>query len=81
MRITANDIVGSYLLPPAIKALRDEHPGLQVEIVISNQVSNLNKREADIALRMFRPSQADLVARRLSDLGIWVNSITPTAVA
>lgn len=68
VRISANDIVGSYLLPPAIKALRDEHRGLQVEIVISNQASNLNKREADIALRMFRPTQADLVARRLPNL-------------
>lgn len=68
VRISANDIIGTYLLPPALKALRDEHPGLQVELVLSNQASNLNKREADIALRMFRPTQADLVARRLPDM-------------
>jgi len=68
VRISANDIVGTYLLPPALKALRDAHPGLQVELVLSNLASNLNKREADIALRMFRPTQADLVARRLPDM-------------
>lgn len=70
VRISANDIVGFYLLPPALKALRDTHPGLQLEIVINNKPSNLNKREADIALRMFRPRQPDLVARRLPDLSL-----------
>lgn len=81
VRISANDIVGTYLLPPAIKALRDRHPGLQVEIVISNRASNLNKREADIALRMFRPTQADLVARRLPDmeLGFYAHRDHPAA--
>jgi len=68
VRISANDIVGTFLLPPALKALREAHPGLQLELVLSNQASNLNKREADIALRMFRPTQADLVARRLPDM-------------
>lgn len=68
VRISANEVVGVYLLPPAIKALRDEYPDLHVELVISNQVSSLNKREADIAFRMFRPTQPDLVARRLPDL-------------
>ncbi len=68
VRISVNEIVGIYILPAAIKAFRDRHPGVQVEIVISNQASSLNKREADIALRMFRPTQPDLVARRLPDM-------------
>lgn len=68
VRISANDIVGIYLLPPALTALRQAHPGLQIEIVIDNRPSSLNKREADIALRMYRPTQPDLVARRLPDL-------------
>ena len=70
VRISANDVVGVYLLPPAIKALRDEHPGLQIEIVIDNKTTNINKREADIALRMYRPTQPDLVARRLPDMAL-----------
>lgn len=68
VRISANEIVGVYLLPPAVAAFRDRHPAVQIEIVISNRASSLSKREADIALRMFRPTQPDLVARRLPDL-------------
>ncbi len=68
VRISVNEIVGIYLLPPAIAAFRQEHPGVHVEIVITNRVSSLSKRDADIALRMFRPNQPDLVARRLPDM-------------
>lgn len=68
VRISVNEIVGVYLLPPAIAAFRIQHPGVHIEIVISNHVSSLSKREADIALRMFRPTQPDLVARRLPDM-------------
>jgi len=70
VRISANEIVGVYLLPPALAAFRQRHPGVQVELVISNAASSLSKREADIALRMFRPDQPDLVARRLPDLAL-----------
>jgi molybdate transport repressor ModE-like protein len=68
VRVSANEIIGFYLLPPALAAFRARHPGVQIEIVISNRASSLSKREADIALRMFRPRQPDLVARRLPDL-------------
>jgi DNA-binding transcriptional LysR family regulator len=68
VRISANEIVGIYLLPTAIAAFREQHPGVHIEIVISNLASSLSKREADIALRMFHPNQPDLVARRLPDL-------------
>jgi len=68
VRISANEIVGIYLLPPAIAAFREQHPAVHIEIVISNRPSGLNKREADIALRMFRPTQPDAVARRLPDM-------------
>jgi len=68
VRISANEIVGIYLLPAAIAAFHQAHPGVDIEIVITNQASSINKREADIALRMFRPTQPDLVARRLPDM-------------
>jgi len=68
VRISVNEIIGIYLLPPAIAAFREQHPGVHVEIVITNRVTSLSKRDADIALRMFRPTQPDLVARRLPDL-------------
>lgn len=68
VRISVNEVVGIFLLPPALAEFRKLHPGVHIEIVISNYVSSLSKREADIALRMFRPSQPDLVARRLPDM-------------
>ncbi|MEJ2686273.1 MAG: LysR family transcriptional regulator, partial [Gammaproteobacteria bacterium] len=68
VRISANEIVGTYLLPPVIAAFREQHPAVHLEVVISNGASSLSKREADIALRMFRPTQPDLVARRLPAL-------------
>lgn len=68
VRISVNEIVGVYLLPPAIAAFRREHPGVSIEIVITNEPSSISKREADIALRMFKPTQPDLVAKRLPDL-------------
>lgn len=68
VRISANEPVGIYMLPQALAKFRQLHPAVHIELLISNEVSSLNKREADIALRMFSPSQPDLVARRLPDL-------------
>ena len=68
IRISANELVGVYLLPAAITEFQNMHPEVNLELLIDNEVSNLNKREADIALRMFRPSQVNLVVKRLPNL-------------
>jgi DNA-binding transcriptional LysR family regulator len=65
--ITASEVVATYLLPPLIAKLRARHPGIEVEIVASNTPQDLRRREADIALRSFRPSEPDLVARKIRD--------------
>lgn len=70
VRISANEIVGVYLLPSAIAAFRKKHPAVNIDIVISNKATSLSKRDADVALRMFRPSQPDLVAKHLPDLDL-----------
>lgn len=67
VRLTASEIVSAYLLPDLLRALRDTHPEIQIELVASNEVENLLERGADIALRMVRPTQGTLVARRLAD--------------
>jgi len=46
-----------------LASLREAEPGIQSELVASNQITNLLRREADIAVRMVRPAQASLVAR------------------
>lgn len=68
IRVSANELVGVHLLPKAIRAFQKEHEHINIELVIDNDVCNLNRREADIALRMFRPEQSDLVVKKLPDL-------------
>ena len=65
VRITASQPVACVLLPPVLARMRQVLPEVQVELVASNQVTNLLRREADIALRMVRPDQASLVAKRI----------------
>ena len=70
VRLSASQATANYLLPPVLAALRRAEPDIQIELVVSNQLSNLLQREADIALRMVRPQQAGLVARKLGEFTI-----------
>lgn len=65
--ITASEIYSAYLLPPIVEKLRREAPGIRIEIVASNAAVDLRRREADIALRSFRPKQPDLIAKKVRD--------------
>ncbi len=65
--ITASEIYSAHLLPPVVARLRREAPGIEIEIVASNLTVDLRRREADIAIRSFRPAEPDLVARRIRD--------------
>jgi len=66
--ITATEVMAAFGLPPIIQELRRMEPGIEVEIIASNSTSDLKRREADIALRAFRPTQPDLIAKRLGDV-------------
>jgi DNA-binding transcriptional LysR family regulator len=70
VRITTSEVAASFLLPPILAALRMEEPGIEIELISSNEISNLLRREADIAVRMVRPAQGSLVARKLGMIGI-----------
>jgi DNA-binding transcriptional LysR family regulator len=65
VRVSASEMVGVEVLPPVIARLRQAHPALTVELVITNRVQDLLRREADIAVRMARPRQQMLIARRV----------------
>ena len=67
VRITASAVVANLLLPPILVALREAEPSIQVELVASDLAQNLLRRDADIALRMFDPTQNALIARKLGD--------------
>ena len=70
VRISASEIVGAEILPPLVAAFRRTHPLVEVELVLSNRNENLLQREADIAVRMVRPTQQQLVARKIGDVPI-----------
>lgn len=68
VRIAASEVVAAYVLPAMLARLAIEEPGIEVELVPSNRVENLLRRDADIAVRMVEPSQQDLIARKIADL-------------
>lgn len=68
VRITASVPVAVYLLPAVLARMRLTLPDIQVELVASNQVSNLLRREADIAIRMVRPDQGSLIAKKVGEV-------------
>ena len=70
VRITASTMVSNYLLPAMLRPLRQEFPGIAIELVPSDSVENLLLREADIAVRMFRPTQLELIAKRIGEIPI-----------
>lgn len=70
VRITASQTVACVLLPPLLSQLRQKLSSVQIELVSSNEVSNLLRREADIAVRMVQPDQASLVAKRIGKVNI-----------
>ena len=63
--ISASEVITGHLLPPAVARINDQHPGISLELIATNQASDLRLREADIAVRNFRPEDPELIARRL----------------
>ncbi len=76
VRITASEIVATYTLPPIILRLREAEPEIEIEIVASNATDNLLEREADIAVRMYRPSQSEVITRSMGEIEIGAYAAT-----
>lgn len=70
VRITASINVAFSLLPPVIVQARRAHPGVQIDVIPSDDSENLTFGDSDIAVRMYRPEQADLIARFLGTFEI-----------
>ncbi len=68
VRITSSTVVSHYILPPMLRAIRTDFPAISLELVPTDSVENLLLREADIAVRMFRPTQLELITRHLGEL-------------
>jgi DNA-binding transcriptional LysR family regulator len=75
VRVTASDVIGCEVLPPILAAFHAAHPGIAIELALSNRSADLARRDADIAVRMVRPTQSGLVARRIgaSRIGLYAH--------
>src|SRR5579871_4380843 len=74
-RVTASVVVGSEVLPPILAAFQLKHPGLAIELALTNRNEDLLRGDADIAVRMVRPTQGALVAKRVGriDVGLYAH--------
>lgn len=61
--VSATDMVAAYLVPPLVRRLREQEPGIAIEVISSNALSDILRREADIAIRHVKPEGPDLIAR------------------
>lgn len=66
--ITATDALATYHLPRIIRKIHDQAPKIQIDILTSNDVRDLTRREADIAIRHGRPEQPDLIAKLVGEI-------------
>jgi DNA-binding transcriptional LysR family regulator len=73
VRITASDVIGGEVLPSILASFHEVHPRISVELALSNRNEDLLRGDADIAVRMVRPTQGTLVAKRIGriDVGLY----------
>ena len=65
--VSATEMVAAFILPPIIEKLRNQWPKIEIEIIASSETSDLSRREADIAIRNYRPTQQELIAKRVQN--------------
>lgn len=70
VRITASEVMGIEVLPPMLARLRARHPGLMFELDLRDDLADVLRRDADLAVRMARPRQQDLRARRVGTVAL-----------
>ncbi len=68
VRISASEVMATLVLPQMLARFSVEEPGIEIELVGTNALDNLLRRDADIAIRMVTPSQEELVARKIADI-------------
>lgn len=68
MRITVAEFIGSTWLAPRLGKLREQHPDIQLTVLLDDRILNLGMREADAAIRLYKPEQPDLIQRHLTTL-------------
>src|SRR5258708_10283907 len=70
VRVAGREMIGGEVLPPILASFRESHPGITLELALNNRNEDLLRRDADIAVRMVRPRQKSLLARRIGTSAI-----------
>jgi DNA-binding transcriptional LysR family regulator len=70
VRITSSDLLGIEVLPQLLQPIGRAHPQLAFELSVNNRLEALARQEADIAIRTHRPTEADVITRRVGALQI-----------
>lgn len=66
VRLTTAEVLATHLIAPRLPAFHARHPQVRLDLLCTDQVLDLRRGEADLALRLARPTEPDLVARRLA---------------
>lgn len=68
VRISASEVIGGEVLPAMLAGFRELHPGVIIELVLSNTTADLLRKDVDLAVRMVQPTQQALMARRVGSI-------------
>jgi DNA-binding transcriptional LysR family regulator len=74
VRVTASDMIGVEVLPPVLRTFSVARPNITIELALSNRNADLLKRDADVAVRMVRPSQKALLAKRVGRIAVGLHA-------
>ena len=70
--ITAPPMMTAWLIAPRLHEFQQQHPGIRVRLITETRIASLPRREADLAIRLSRPTEPDLVARKIGSLKFWL---------
>jgi DNA-binding transcriptional LysR family regulator len=74
VRLTASEIIDAEVLPPILTTLRERYPQLEIEVVLSNSVASLLRRDGDIAVRTVKPAHEALVIKRIGTVTVGLHA-------
>ena len=72
LRITTTEFIGSTWLAPRLAELHERHPGMQLTLLFDDRIYNLGMREADAAIRLYKPEQPDLIQRQIGKMNFHI---------
>jgi DNA-binding transcriptional LysR family regulator len=74
VRLSASEVFGVEVLPPMLASLRDQHPRLTLELVVSDEIRDLLRRDVDLAVRNVRPTQTGLLAKKIGTVTLGLHA-------